>query len=370
MNNSNKINYPIPKQEYKVLVRCFTYNQSKYIEETLNSFSIQETNFPFICIVIDDASTDGEQEVIKGWMDRECEMCKAEIIDIPTSVVILVPHKTNHLCTFAFYLFKQNLFGNSEKKMMHVKPWREKCKFEAICEGDDYWTDPLKLQKQVDYLDEHPEYVLSHTAFSYLIEYEDNKIIEAVDAIINNKKIHTTNEDNIIEQILDYNKYRIQTATAIFRIDILEKIVKDKIIQQQPNFLMGDTPLWVRLCQYGKVHFLEENTTIYRQHLGSACRKTSIINRLRFTLSCSEMRMYFGNLYNISSNCRKKFESAYKKDLLNYMLYDKNYIPMFKPYNTILEKHILYNLILSKPLLYIIKPLLDIRKKIKLHLIK
>ena len=58
------INYPAPKQEYKVLVRCFTFNHSKYIEDTLNSFAMQQTNFPFVCLVIDDASTDGEQEVI------------------------------------------------------------------------------------------------------------------------------------------------------------------------------------------------------------------------------------------------------------------------------------------------------------------
>lgn len=58
------INYPAPKQEYKVLVRCFIFNHSKYIEYTLNGFAMQQTNFPFVCLVIDDASTDGEQEVI------------------------------------------------------------------------------------------------------------------------------------------------------------------------------------------------------------------------------------------------------------------------------------------------------------------
>ena len=161
------INYPAPKQEYKVLVRCFTFNQSKYIEDALNCFSMQHTNFPFVCLVMDDASTDGEQEVIKAWMERECDMSTAEIIDIATSIVVIVPHKINTSCTFAFYLLKHNLYGTGDKKMNHVYPWREMCEYEAICEGDDYWIDPLKLQKQVDFLDENPEYGMCYSRCDY-----------------------------------------------------------------------------------------------------------------------------------------------------------------------------------------------------------
>ena len=140
----------IPKQNYKVLVRCFTYNQSKYIEDALNGFAMQQTDFPFVCLVMDDCSADGEQEVIKAWMERECDMVKAEYIDIELSNVIIVPHKSNTSCTFAFYFLKQNLYGSGKKKMNMVYPWRECCEYEALCEGDDYWIVPDKLQKQVD----------------------------------------------------------------------------------------------------------------------------------------------------------------------------------------------------------------------------
>ena len=67
MNNTENTNYPTPKQEYKVLVRCFTFNQSKYIEETLNGFAMQQTNFPFVCLVVDDASTDGTSDALKKF---------------------------------------------------------------------------------------------------------------------------------------------------------------------------------------------------------------------------------------------------------------------------------------------------------------
>lgn len=145
-----------PKQDYKVLVSCFTYNQSKYIEDALEGFAMQQTNFPFVCLVMDDCSTDGEQEVIKAWMERECDMEKAEYIEIELSNIILVTHKKNENCSFAFYLLKQNLYGNPIKRQM-ITPWENHCEYEALCEGDDYWTHPEKFQRQVSYLDAHPE---------------------------------------------------------------------------------------------------------------------------------------------------------------------------------------------------------------------
>lgn len=163
-------NYPCPEQNYKVLVMCFTFNHSKYIEDALNGFVIQQTTFPFACLVVDDASTDGEQEVIKSWMERECNMAEAKHIDIPTADIIIVPHKTNRNCTMAVYLLKENLFRQKEKKMEHVIPWREYCQYEAMCEGDDYWIDPLKLQKQIDFLEKHPEVSYSCHRFKVLIE--------------------------------------------------------------------------------------------------------------------------------------------------------------------------------------------------------
>lgn len=159
-----------PEHDYKVLVRCFTYNHSKYIEDALNGFAMQKTNFPFACLVMDDCSTDGEQEVIKAWMERECEMAKAEYVDLELSNVILVPHKTNEYCTFAFYLLKQNLYGTGEKKMKHVTPWREHCEYEALCEGDDYWIDPMKLSKQVSIFEQNKDCTLVYSGFKTVDE--------------------------------------------------------------------------------------------------------------------------------------------------------------------------------------------------------
>ena len=147
-----------PKKNYTVIVKTITFNHSKYIEDSLNGIAMQNTNFPFVNIVLEDNSTDGEQEVIRIWLDRECDMSLAEYYDIPTAVLIIAPHKENINCTFAIYFHKKNLFQQKDIRESQVQPWRSNSKYEALCEGDDYWIDPLKLQKQVDFLDNNPEY--------------------------------------------------------------------------------------------------------------------------------------------------------------------------------------------------------------------
>ena len=242
----NNIQYPVPKFGYEVLVRCFTYNQSKYIEDTLNGFVMQRTTFPFVCLVMDDASTDGEPEIIKAWMARECDMSKAETIDIPTSLVIIVPHKTNDACTFAFYLLKQNLYGKGDEKMNHVYPWREKCKFEAICEGDDIWIVSNKLQAQYDFMTTHNEYVMCcHNA----IVIEDNSWYRSFNSIQDSREL--TLEDCVMSWI-------IHTASLF--------ISKEVLITPQPwsnkFFFTGDQCLITTCAVIGKIHFIKEYMSI------------------------------------------------------------------------------------------------------------
>ena len=60
--------------KFKVFVKCFTFNQAKYIEETMKGFTIQHTNFPFVCCIVDDASTDGEQLVIIEYIKENFDI--------------------------------------------------------------------------------------------------------------------------------------------------------------------------------------------------------------------------------------------------------------------------------------------------------
>lgn len=240
------LSYPGPERDYTVLVRCFTFNQSKYIEETLNGFVMQQTIFPFVCLVVDDASTDGEPEVIKSWMERECDMTKAKRIDIPTSAIVIVPHKTNENCTMAFYLLKENLFWQPEKKMRHVLPWREHCRYEAICEGDDYWIEPLKLQKQVDLLEAHPDVTMVYTAFNVVDAKSVPLKIDFYEKCMN--KSHS---GWIFEKLLQRNF--ILTLTTIFPKRIIYEYNADI-----------DYKLFLYAARKGKTIYLDDRTSNYR----------------------------------------------------------------------------------------------------------
>lgn len=242
-----------PKINYKVQARSLTYNQAKYIEDALNGFAIQQTNFPFVCLVIDDCSTDGEQEVIKAWMERECDMDKAEYVEIEPSHIILVPHRTNKSCSFAFYLLKKNLYKEKQKKQDLIKPWRDHCEYEALCEGDDYWTDPLKLQKQVDIMDNNPE--CSIVLSNGILLHEGSGAKEVINPIGDNVPSSFIS----IEQMLIEQNYLIPTASMCYRSDIYMKM---------PDFLkkcpVGDKPLRTWMALNGKVYYFNDTMVTYR----------------------------------------------------------------------------------------------------------
>lgn len=328
MNNSNieYTNYPGPKQEYKVLVRCFTFNQSKYIEEALNGFSMQKTTFPFVCLVIDDASTDGEQEVIKSWMEHECDMSRAEVIDIPTSSVTIVPHNTNTLCTFAFYLLKQNLYKAREEKMRHVTPWREKCEYEAICEGDDYWTNPLKLQKQVDFMAANLDYSM---CFGDAIYYDvdlrkDTKLNTRYrDA---NLSIASSTPSELFYKIIN-SECIIRTLCVLYRIESFKIIKPNKY-----SFMMSDVPLWLDLLSSGKIYYFDEIFGVYNLQGGSITHNRNI--KKKFKLSMYEMRVYYLSKYGFE--IPKVIKLRYNFSYYDYILStsspsDKE--PIFPPFS-------------------------------------
>lgn len=122
--------------EVLVSISCITYNHSAYIRQCLDGMLMQQTTFGFEILIHDDCSTDGTDDIIREYASKYPQIIKP--------------------------LFEE------ENQYQQGKPigtavWnlpRAKGKYIAICEGDDYWTDPLKLQKQVDFMEANPEYVL------------------------------------------------------------------------------------------------------------------------------------------------------------------------------------------------------------------
>ena len=125
IKSQNAAGYPL------VSVVCIAYNQCKYIRDALNGFLLQVTDFEIEVIVHDDASTDGTSDVLRAYQHEHPELFK------------LIIQKENQYRKIGFG-FVDDVFKQARGRYI------------AICEGDDYWTDPAKLQKQVDALESNP----------------------------------------------------------------------------------------------------------------------------------------------------------------------------------------------------------------------
>ncbi len=273
------------RQEYKVFVRTITFNQSLYIRDNLDGVAMQQTNFPFLHFVIDDASVDGEQDVIIGWLDEHCDIDNAEYIDTPLAKVIIVGHKTNVNCTYVVYLLKQNLYSNNEEKKKMYMPWREHCEYEALCEGDDYWTDPNKLQKQVEFLDKNPDYTM---CFHAAIVHWEN----------------CSKEDRLFCKIEDreysgeevFRQWTIATASVVMRMSIVNsELLKRASLNR--TFIYGDIIMFLTCAHYGKLYGMSDVMSVYRKQPGGAVYNYNAERQKKQAYHELEMYKIFGDRY-------------------------------------------------------------------------
>ena len=118
--------------DIKVSITCITYNQHKYISQAIESFLMQKTNFKYEILIHDDASTDGTTEILKEYEKKYPDIIK-------------VVYQTENQYSKGIKIMQTFLYPLCQGKYI------------AFCEGDDYWTDPNKLQKQYDHMEAHPD---------------------------------------------------------------------------------------------------------------------------------------------------------------------------------------------------------------------
>ena len=148
------------ENKYGVCVMCFTFNHAQYIEETFNGFCMQQTKFPFVCVIVDDASTDREPEVIAQYLEQYFNLNDISTVrreDTDDYKMVFACHRDNPNCYFAVYFLKYNHSSIKKSKKNYFSGWRDTGKYVAVCEGDDYWIDSYKLQKQFDFMEARPE---------------------------------------------------------------------------------------------------------------------------------------------------------------------------------------------------------------------
>lgn len=208
-----------------VSIRCLVYNHEPYIRECLEGFVMQKTNFRFEAIVHDDASTDGSAAIIKEYAEKYPDIIKP-------------------------IFEKENKYSKHDGSLKRIMDEHTYGKYVALCEGDDYWIDPLKLQKQVDYMEEHSECSLCFHAHKneckgkmYTIRQYDN----------------IQNQCPMQDIILGGGGF-MATNSMVYR--------KSKLPVEEPywsrNTPVGDLPLMLKLASSGDVAYLDRVMSVYR----------------------------------------------------------------------------------------------------------
>ena len=239
--------------QFKVLVRCMTYNQSSYIVDAMNGFCMQQTDFPFLCVIIDDASMDGEQDVIQNYLNEHFEINDSSVVrrdENDDYVRIFVQHKENKNCYFLVIYLKYNHYQIKKARRPYWKEYERNVEYNAINEGDDYWIDSLKLQKQVDYMDSHPDVSLCFCAFKRLLpngEFQDKIRYEK-----------TTPQCPMNDIILCGGGF-MATNSMLYRTAMY--IPYTTWTQHSP---VGDLPMMLSLAAKGHVAYLSDVMCVYR----------------------------------------------------------------------------------------------------------
>lgn len=242
MNYMDKIDYkPL------VAIHCLVYNHEPYLRDCFEGFVMQQTNFPFVAIVHDDASTDNSASIIREYEAKYPHIFKPI-------------YEEKNLYSNGKYWLIEDIMRSSIKNIG--------AKYVAMCEGDDYWTDPLKLQKQVDFMEANPEYSLCLT--NSIVKFDDREVLA-----INHIWDTYTIEDVLNTNALNVKRRGDNVVPCAHTSTIFYRIPNDEFPNWVSQCFIGDEPLMIYLAHHGKVKFINEITSVYRAGVGVSSKNFS-----------------------------------------------------------------------------------------------
>lgn len=255
------------EQPLMVTIRCTAYNHESYIRQCLEGFVMQKANFRFEAIVHDDASTDGTAAIIQEYAEKYPDIIKP--------------------------IFEtENQY--SKRALTRIMDEHTHGKYVAICEGDDYWIDPLKLQKQVDILEAYMDCSLCFHA---------TKCVRA-------------NATNVVYNIIKKNRQTFDIHDLILGgggfMATNSMLFKAEYIRNRPQWMancpVGDLPLMLLLGCKGSVYYIDDIMSVYRVGTGGY---TSIVGR-----SFSKIHKHYNAIFNMFEGFDKWSNNSYHNTIV------------------------------------------------------
>ena len=280
---------------FKVAIQCLCYNHAPYLKRTLDGMSSQLTNFKYLAVIIDDASTDGTQDVIKKHLNEEYSPFAAiPYKETDDAVVFYYRHKNNHNFYLAAVFLKYNHYKLNKSKVPIISEWIDNADYWALCECDDYWIYDNKLQEEVDILDQHPEFGLIYT--DYDIHFYDT-----------GKYIHAAFKNGINPIITSFEQHLIKAAYIAPR-SWLCRIPFSELMNGYHGPPSIDMSFIAALEAFrrSKVYYLDKVTCVYGKHAGSATKQNSISKQYEFSYGAYSTQKYYLDNYHL----RDKYPEA------------------------------------------------------------
>src|SRR5690554_2741106 len=284
------------ESQITVSICCVTYNHGEYIKQALDSFLAQKTRFNIEILIHDDASTDNTPQIIEKIEKK-----------YPTIIKPIYQ--------------KENQFSKGIPISRTFNFPRARGKYIALCEGDDYWTDPYKLQKQVDFLEANKDFIIClHDTIEVNEKGEFLKHRSDNFNFINEKKPQIASEIPV-DWFLRTRGNFIHTSSFLFR-----NIISDLSFINTGKIISGDMLLLFLLLKNGRAQYLPESMSAYRHH-PQGITKTP---RKREKVLQSYLTLYRLLKTNYNGLYQKEFKlliASVKNELLSYRIHHTKFKP-------------------------------------------
>ncbi len=209
-----------------VTIFCIVYNSRQYIQQCLDAFLKQKTNYKFEIVIHDDASTDGTKEIIENYSKKYPDIIRP------------------------FYEEENQYSKGNITKIIKELYKKSKGKYLAQCDGDDYWCDEYKLQKQVDFMEAHPDYVLCyHPAKMIYVDEEREPVIIGKSTYKNPQSYYKLIKAN-----------NIPSSSVMYRTEYLKK----ELLDYPECIYPGDWFTHISVAKHGKIGYLPDVMYVYR----------------------------------------------------------------------------------------------------------